>query len=397
MKTYHFRVDTEWYFKAPSYDGTRYNQKSWDQSFQLSASVRLDNWRNLIAQGKCATTPRDGLKQSGTYRPGYFEASSPDGWEWHGQYSGGVTAKPPPALSVTDMYAVEQSALSKFSKNAQSVLQAFDGLTFTGELLETLRMIRNPAKALRKSMGQYLDRTRRNKFRKRSKLKPGTRDFQKASTDSYLEATYGWQPIVSDIDSGMEALTRWVDPTKRLIHVIGKSVEESETLYATYNPTYGPVRVTIPVWDSFTDTVRFRGAIKWDPAYQHSFGYYGVSLRNILPSAWELLPYSFLVDYFTNIGDILSAWSFGRSQVAWVDRTRHRKTVRSEREARVLYWDHSTAEGTHFVRPEHIKFTTTSFDRGQYLGTLVPDFTWELPGVGSRKWLNIAALGLARM
>jgi hypothetical protein len=39
------------------------------------------------------------------------------------------------------------------------------------------------------------------------------------------------------------------------------------------------------------------------------------------PTAWDLIPYSWMVDYFVNIGDIISALSFPTSQLAWGCRT----------------------------------------------------------------------------
>jgi len=36
---------------------------------------------------------------------------------------------------------------------------------------------------------------------------------------------------------------------------------------------------------------------------------FGLDLDDIAPTMWELVPYSFVVDWFCNISDILAAWS----------------------------------------------------------------------------------------
>jgi hypothetical protein len=195
----------------------------------------------------------------------------------------------------------------------------------------------------------------------------------------------------------MDALTRWNHPNERSRPVFGQAGDESIQLYDTYTPTYGQIRLNLSVYDKRNDLIKFFGRVNWDPSTdQNSFKYYGASWRDILPTAWELIPYSFAVDYFTNIGDIVSAWSFGSKDLRWVSRTRYSKQLRWSEDAGGAHWVNSNPEGSWTYRPESINFSTTSFDRGQYYGSLVPDFTWEIPGVGSKKWLNLAALRIAK-
>jgi hypothetical protein len=296
-------------------------------------------------------------------------------------------------IDVATLSALESRALSEFTKNAQNILRAFDGLTFMGELGETLRQIKNPAKTLRKKLQRHVD----FQHRKMRKVKRGTKDFKKAVSDSWLEAVFGWAPLLGDIDSGMDALTRWNHPNERSRPVFGQAGDESIQLYDTYTPTYGQIRLNLSVYDKRNDLIKFFGRVNWDPSTdQNSFKYYGASWRDILPTAWELIPYSFAVDYFTNIGDIVSAWSFGSKDLRWVSRTRYSKQLRWSEDAGGAHWVNSNPEGSWTYRPESINFSTTSFDRGQYYGSLVPDFTWEIPGVGSKKWLNLAALRIAK-
>jgi hypothetical protein len=45
----------------------------------------------------------------------------------------------------------------------------------------------------------------------------------------------------------------------------------------------------------------------------------GFDPLQIIPTAWELLPWSFLIDYFSNIGDVLETAVVSRSNIAWTN------------------------------------------------------------------------------
>jgi hypothetical protein len=69
--------------------------------------------------------------------------------------------------------------------------------------------------------------------------------------------------------------------------------------------------------------VRYKGSVtisteatKWDNA-----ALFGFTPSEFIPTAWELLPWSFLIDYFTNIGDILSSAVTQTAPVNFVNKT----------------------------------------------------------------------------
>lgn len=47
----------------------------------------------------------------------------------------------------------------------------------------------------------------------------------------------------------------------------------------------------------------------------------GFSFENFIPAVWEVLPWSWLADYFLNIGDIIQAGVTNTSAVTWINRT----------------------------------------------------------------------------
>jgi hypothetical protein len=50
-----------------------------------------------------------------------------------------------------------------------------------------------------------------------------------------------------------------------------------------------------------------------------------LTIPDFVPTAWDLLPFSWLVDMFTNVGDILRALCFIRSNLAWSVLTVHQE------------------------------------------------------------------------
>jgi hypothetical protein len=59
----------------------------------------------------------------------------------------------------------------------------------------------------------------------------------------------------------------------------------------------------------------------------------GFDLRSFVPTVWELVPYSFIVDYFSNVGDCLMALGVDTSGVTGLWRT---EITESTHESRVV-------------------------------------------------------------
>jgi hypothetical protein len=69
--------------------------------------------------------------------------------------------------------------------------------------------------------------------------------------------------------------------------------------------------------------IRYKGAVVAQvkgPSWQND-DLFGFNPQNFIPAAWELLPWSFLADYFSNIGDILTASIVSTKHLAYTNRT----------------------------------------------------------------------------
>jgi hypothetical protein len=107
------------------------------------------------------------------------------------------------------------------------------------------------------------------------------------------------------------------------------------------------------------------------------------------------MPYSFLIDYFTNVGDVLEAWSNQTVQLAWGRQTQRRSTVVESQGVfglkdplLVQVFEHLVISGKTIAR-------NSTVSRGPLTTIPVPALQYELPGFG-RKWINLSALATAR-
>lgn len=119
--------------------------------------------------------------------------------------------------------------------------------------------------------------------------------FVKRLADHWLEYTYGWKPLVQDIWEALEALRR------RSIDPVGKVKRYSHT---NYYPRRAGSGKDLP-------KKRARGYVSGRVRNPGVHLLNGLGLLNPALLWWELLPYSFVVDWFLPIGDILTSLTAG--------------------------------------------------------------------------------------
>lgn len=283
----------------------------------------------------------------------------------------------------------ENLAREKFYQKYRSAQTSFQGGVFLGELKETLRMLRSPAKALRKKIGSAYDAMYRN----RHKAGRTVRSRNRYLSETWLEQSYGWAPLINDVKDAHETLEKrkeWLQ--REEIYVSAPYVATTETL------TTGPGDVNLGYVSKYKDTktslVWYRGTIRAgrDSVFQSERHLWGFDPSMIVPTVWELIPYSFLIDYFTNIGKVLDSWSLQRVTLGWGARTERRSVIRQIVDVRDTFNPSLypvVNERTFY--PSEFTYHNTTFYRVPINEVPLPDFRFKIPGFGS-KWINIAAL-----
>lgn len=303
-----------------------------------------------------------------------------------------------PVISI-DATRADNEARQKFYKQVKSAQTAFRSLTALGELRETLSMIRNPAKGLRRGLDDYL-RSVTKRTRKVKKKSTKTRIV----AETWLEHAFGWSPLISDIRSAGDALNRRLERYQGSYTRVSAQGKDETWTYGGLVTNQGETG-TNRDWTFSTlqgVTVKCYGVVRsvCPSPVQADMTLFGANWREIVPTAWELVPWSFVVDYFTNIGDILDAWSVRKSDIAW-SVTTTRKRVRRKTDTIV---DSNSFSGFNPYpgTPTQLVLTCspavivgTSVRRDPYVGVPSnPSLEWEIPGFGS-KWINLSALAVS--
>jgi len=245
--------------------------------------------------------------------------------------------------------AANQRASAAIFKAIRNEQYQISGPTFLGELRESLQMVRRPNVALMKSWGKYMERVEKNTksivSRPRSTRAYKDRfgnwqpiDGKKARlsevnamiADTYIETSFGWIPLISDVKNGAIALAR-LQMEKRHSRVSAVGVDSVINLRQNGVIASSPLSYDYSIVDSSDVRVSYKVGLNASlntPAgtTDRLLELLGFNWGEFLPTVWECLPWSFLTDYVTNVGEVLSAYTTDVSRVTWVSKTE--KTMR---------------------------------------------------------------------
>jgi hypothetical protein len=150
--------------------------------------------------------------------------------------------------------------------------QGFDALTFIGELRSLVKM-------LTKILARWLDLLSSGRFE-----------------DLWLEGRYGWRPLIYDIRDFENALNNLSSEVARYKERVGTTRSTSDTVVTNANWSGDTIAATYFV----NEEISVRGNVVMDIAPPR-FKFDPIS------TAWELVPFSFVVDWLIDISTWLSS------------------------------------------------------------------------------------------
>jgi len=362
------------------------------------------NWRRIIADGGNATSD---LNAGGVFVDSLEQTLITMGWKTYWPDSDVVNTYQWSELSgywlVPDfpnpvsigfeevVLKADNRALIKYREKIAATHSAFKGMVFGGELAQTLQLIRNPAQALRRGFGSYLNRLKRDGPRLPRSRRPS---FVR---DTWLEYSYGWSPLFSDVGDAIDNFyqSKWVRPLFKFVK--GNSgLLRADFATGTRTAFDGWAQHTLQ-WDQTQIKeagVRYYGVYRSTGDGVANLGRWGFSPSEFVPTLWEPIPYSFLVDYFTNIGDIISSWSYRHLVPDWTARGEVRRSISKTENAKILPNLEIAPFGYHFYSSGKLGESTLSsklIARKRLVYPGLPSLECQVPGMGT-KWVNIAAL-----
>lgn len=222
----------------------------------------------------------------------------------------------PNAESIAMDNALDQNILEKIKAQKVNLGQAF------GERLQTVRMIEQNvdrlvkgARALKRgdltgflnAIGTKEPPSSRtvNRFRRDRRILSAKDTFG----NWWLEYTYGWKPLLSDIYGSMDAFSHRMDtlPAGYVRTTVKRMIEKS------YKPGSG-YTATDPYFSQTSNhkllKIRRKGVyynLNSSDLSVFTRSLTQLGLTNPLELAWELLPFSFVVDWFLPIGNYLGS------------------------------------------------------------------------------------------
>lgn len=307
----------------------------------------------------------------------------------------------PSGLVISESRANSQ-ALIHLNKSITKAYQSIEGLVAIGELGEVGRMFRNRLPKLWSGVFNYLgDVTKRC----RRVMKSSKKVKAQIVADTWLEYVFGWRPLISDIRSGAEALARshFVPPPR--IRIFGAAGDNSVKLSTfDFDGTSNPIFYhKYNVITRLSYNIKYYGAVHAESQDYSGLplDQFGIRPWQVIPTIWELIPYSFLVDYFTNVGGLINSIANQTVNMAWL--ARGTETLFTAELQRVTLRALGPAPGatttnyvTDFFTGEKGLASVRDLERQDWTElSRIPSFHFQIPGLGT-KWLNIAALGVSR-
>lgn len=126
-------------------------------------------------------------------------------------------------------------------------------------------------------------------------------NLQNFASSTWLEYSYGWKPLLSDVYTQAENLAEYMtekalDPI-RTVRASAKT--EKVSSYVTQY-SYGNWKVRTDTYDRKRGQIVINYKLAEQPSAANVFG-----ITNPLLVAWELVPFSFVVDWFLPVGNML--------------------------------------------------------------------------------------------
>lgn len=302
----------------------------------------------------------------------------------------------------TDLSKVDGEALTLLYKKVREASSQMNGLQFFGELREALRMIRRPADSIWKGLEKYNTLLTKRKQGIRRKLPRDKKiDIWKdIVAGTWLEVSFGWKPLVSDTQDIAKTLARFTEPDTARTRARAYKEDLLGSSNAFVNDAFcghSQLAVQVDLRTKTTGGVQYICGLRSDGSgpsgsLERLRNLSGLTLENFVPTLWELTPYSFLFDYFVNIGDILNSAFTSTVGVTWKMKTQRLVTERVIAQvpfyANLPPWvvlNMSTTNGLSQI----VKSTMERIPIAGSLG--IPNLVFSLPGRTNR-YLNIAAL-----
>lgn len=255
--------------------------------------------RGMIILSDCSL-----VRMNTVFRPGSLHrAVSSTGWSGSqiGDFRTWMQGAPsPPAETGIVLPSSDQLFITAFARMNSSELMAGEAVSDLGQ---TVAMLRSPFRGATDLLNRM--------FKSRAAhAKKTAKSVAQATAGTWLEYRYGWRPLLSDIDIiAQDALVkRGHCERHKLVARAGRG--GSQDWSGSWKPTDAIDRAgSISMKRTSSRNVGVVYEVKNRTSQDVIRKLYGLRVRDVPATLWELVPYSFVIDWFTNVGDWIQAIS----------------------------------------------------------------------------------------
>jgi hypothetical protein len=306
---------------------------------------KVPDWREKVRTGKDASSAfssdrsrLEGLKPVSAYHRATVPGSPGSGQQQ--QWYDGFPINIPTTVAhlLPDQATAEADALSRIYKKLNAQLSHLAGASSAAEFLDVLHQFGHPFQSI-----VDLTNRRLNKLELAARGLRGSTVFRKIKwseivASTWLEYAFGLAPLISDTRKAAEALARWQFETTDDFHRRDKVVGRGQSVKSTSTTSYtvlGNTWIECRITSRTTTTRKVQYVAGVGSSLEADFGsndrllqLLGFKPQDWIPAAWEVVPWSWLVDYFTNVSNILDAAATSTADVLWCCKTVTDETVK---------------------------------------------------------------------
>lgn len=404
-------IDWRWTTSQPA--GTF----GWVQTYKdLGRSLTGDfnpRYKSQIRKGLSATTNLTATEKDQICSPSKFVLTLTTG-EW--RISGCYTYPGNPTVDPSLQQGAINIALVRFYEDIRANRNAFKGMTFVGELKEAIKMVKHRFRSSVNLLETYASDVFKATVKRKIGVKRGRNgnsfpEYRRAMRDIsglYLELVYGWKPLIHDMRDASEALIRLTggDMPRRTVRGFGKNQTFQDF---TVSDVYNSIWLFFRQQDVKRCRVIYKGGLALNlygdglqASARSAADILGFNLEEFVPTVYELIPYSFLADYVSNLGGILTAVTTSTIDCTWVQRSLVDDATRVYT-ANLDLKTNKALNGANFVSQSEIPGVgygwTKNVSRLQLTPEMlgIPTFEWRLPAADSLAWVNTSMLGIQKL
>lgn len=232
-----------------------------------------------------------------------------------------------PQRSISDLSyedaAIADLALQRFKRKLANRTQSYNLIIPLAELRELRQTVDGAANATMKVLLSLADVKKALKSSIRTiknpkKLRKAFRNAYKDASDIWLTYSFGISPMMSTIVDINHSISSYLTKYDSIDRLTGSATKAWINSFKSADNQTSCSGTTVRMWteEEFKIQYKFIAGHKFSLASANDYGaldHFGIKPASLIPAAWELTAFSWVIDYFTTAGAFLDDTFTGTS------------------------------------------------------------------------------------